>query len=122
MITLQVDCLTGILSDHNAVVRVIAERPQLLACSVEEDWTPLIKYFYFLGIDIFGIRRILACNPAAFCLNIQENIAPKVVSHSNMSLSGAIASNCDVWLLRGYISIELLFVKSWLLASHLGLN
>jgi mTERF domain-containing protein len=68
------------LGVHDAVlVKILASAPQLLACDIEESWDKLLRYFYYLQIELAGVRRILGVNPSVFCLNLEENIAPKVL-------------------------------------------
>ncbi|KAH9306368.1 hypothetical protein KI387_010772, partial [Taxus chinensis] len=57
--------------------RLIALRPHLLSCNIEEEWKPLVKYLYYLGVQRSGMRRLLIKEPSIFCLNLRENIAPK---------------------------------------------
>ena len=57
--------------------KMIATRPQLLACDIE-DWRTLVKYFQVLGVQKLGIQRILSVHPSVFCMNLEKNIAPKV--------------------------------------------
>jgi mTERF domain-containing protein len=57
--------------------KMIATRPQLLACDIE-DWRTLVKYFQFLGVQKSSIQRILSVHPSVFCMNLEKNIAPKV--------------------------------------------
>ncbi|KAL5169149.1 Transcription termination factor MTERF2, chloroplastic [Glycine soja] len=47
------------------VVRLIAFRPQLMACSIDERWKPLVK-------------RMLTIKPMVFCADLQMTIVPKV--------------------------------------------
>lgn len=65
------------LDDHS-LGKVIASKPQLIACSIEDGWKPLIKLLYYLGVDGYGLRRIISVEPSVFCLNLAENIAPKI--------------------------------------------
>lgn len=61
--------------------KMIATRPQLLACDVE-GWRTLVKYFQVLGVQKLGIQRILSVHPSVFCMNLEKNIALKVISIS----------------------------------------
>ncbi|KAG6413389.1 hypothetical protein SASPL_126098 [Salvia splendens] len=58
--------------------RLLAHKPQLMACSIEDGWKPLVKYFYYLGISKDGMRRILIFKPIIFCIDLESTIAPKV--------------------------------------------
>lgn len=60
------------------VGRLLAFKPQLMACSIEQRWKPLVKYFYYLGISKDGMRRILTIKPMVFCIELESIIAPKV--------------------------------------------
>ncbi|GJR95844.1 transcription termination factor MTERF2, chloroplastic, partial [Tanacetum coccineum] len=60
------------------VGRLLAFRPQLMGCSIEERWKPLVKYLYYLGISRDGMRRILTVKPMVFCFDLESNIVQKV--------------------------------------------
>ena len=60
------------------VGRLLAFRPQLMGCSIEERWKPLVKYLYYLGISRDGMRRILTIKPIVFCFDLESNIVQKV--------------------------------------------
>ncbi|GMP37914.1 hypothetical protein CsSME_00009388 [Camellia sinensis var. sinensis] len=60
------------------VGRLLAFKPQLMACSIEERWKPLVKYLYYLGISKDGMRRILTIKPMVFCVDLESTIVPKV--------------------------------------------
>lgn len=61
------------------VGRLLAYKPQLMACSIEERWKPLVKYLYYLGVSKDGMKRILVVKPVVFCIDLETCIAPKVV-------------------------------------------
>lgn len=58
--------------------RLLAFKPQLMGCSIEERWKPLVKYFYYLRISRDGMRRILMVKPIVFCVHLETTIVPKV--------------------------------------------
>lgn len=60
------------------VGRLLAFRPHLMGCGIEERWKPLVKYLYYLGISRDGMRRILTIKPMVFCVELESNIVPKV--------------------------------------------
>ena len=57
---------------------MLAYKPQLMACSIEERWKPLVKYLYHLNISRDGMKRMLVVQPTIFCLDLETVIAPKV--------------------------------------------
>lgn len=62
------------------VGRLLAFRPQLMGCDIEDRWKPLVKYLYYLGISRNGMRRILTVKPMVFCFDLESNIVQKVCS------------------------------------------
>ncbi|KAK3022046.1 hypothetical protein RJ639_047436 [Escallonia herrerae] len=54
------------------------EKPQLMGCSIEERWKPLVKYLYYHRVSRDGMRRILIVKPMVFCVDLESNIVPKV--------------------------------------------
>ncbi|KAL5197690.1 hypothetical protein ABZP36_001202 [Zizania latifolia] len=58
--------------------KLLAFKPQLMACSIEERWRPLVKYLYHLNISQDGVKRMLMVKPTIFCLDLETVIAPKV--------------------------------------------
>lgn len=58
--------------------RLLAFKPQLMGCSIEDRWKPLVKYLYYLGISRDGMRRILIVKPMIFCVDLESNIVRKV--------------------------------------------
>ncbi|KAG2631534.1 hypothetical protein PVAP13_2NG242275 [Panicum virgatum] len=58
--------------------RLLAFKPQLMACSIEERWKPLVKYLYHLNVSRDGMKRMLLVQPTIFCLDLETVIAPKV--------------------------------------------
>lgn len=60
------------------VGKLIAFRPQLMGCGIEERWKPLVKYLYYLGITRDGMRRMLTIKPILFCADLEKTIVPKV--------------------------------------------
>lgn len=63
------------------VGRLLAFRPELMRCSIEERWKPLVKYLYYLGVSKDGMRRILTIKPMVFCADLESTIVPKVCFH-----------------------------------------
>ena len=61
------------------VGRLLAFKPQLMVCGIEERWKPLLKYLYYLGIDRDGMRRMLVIKPMVFCVDLETTIVPKVL-------------------------------------------
>ena len=60
------------------VGKLLAFKPRLMGCSIEEGWKPLVKYLYYYGITRDGMRRMLVVKPMVFCIDMQTNIVPKV--------------------------------------------
>ncbi|KAI0501257.1 hypothetical protein KFK09_016200 [Dendrobium nobile] len=60
------------------VGQLLAYKPQLVGCSIEERWKPLVKYLYYLGVHRDGMKRILMEKPVIFCVDLERTIAPKV--------------------------------------------
>lgn len=60
------------------VGRLLAFKPQLMGCSIEERWKPLVKYLYYLGVKRDGMKRILVVKPMVFCIDLEACISPKV--------------------------------------------
>jgi mTERF domain-containing protein len=60
------------------VGKLLAFRPELMACSIEERWQPLVKYLYYYGITRDGMKRMLIIKPMVFCIDLEMNIVPKV--------------------------------------------
>lgn len=60
------------------VRRLLAYKPQLMGCSIEERWKPLVKYLYYLGVRRDGMKRILMVKPMVFCVDLESTIVPKV--------------------------------------------
>jgi hypothetical protein len=58
--------------------KILAFKPQLMACSIEERWKPLVKYLYHLNVSKDGMKRMLVVQPTIFCLDLETVIAPKV--------------------------------------------
>nr|GMD97076.1 transcription termination factor MTERF2, chloroplastic [Ipomoea batatas] len=68
----------GIWPSNEDVGRVIALKPHLMGCIIEEKWKPLVKFFYYIGISKEGMQRILIARPIVFCIDLQNTIVPKV--------------------------------------------
>ena len=75
---LQLNYLRSFGLDDENLGKALACKPQLIACDIEEGWKPLIKLFYYLGVDGYGLRKILVIQPSVFCLSLSTNVAPKV--------------------------------------------
>lgn len=75
---IQVAYLKDFGLNNEDVGRLLAFKPQLMACSIEVRWMPLVKYFYYLGISKDGMRRILTMKPMVFCVDLENTIVPKV--------------------------------------------
>ena len=58
--------------------RLLAHKPQLMGCSIEERWKPLVKYLYYLGVGREGMKRMLLMKPMIFCVDLETTIVPKV--------------------------------------------
>lgn len=70
--------------------RLLAHKPQLMGCSIEERWKPLVKYLYYLGVDRDGMRRILLMKPMVFCVDLETTIAPKVLNLLMQTLNNSV--------------------------------
>lgn len=57
---------------------MLAFKPHLMGCSIEETWKPLVKYLYYHGISRDGMKRMLMVKPIIFCVNLETTIVPKV--------------------------------------------
>ena len=75
---LQVNYLKEFGLNHEEVGKLLAFKPQLMGCSIEERWKPLVKYFYYHGTSQDGMRRILTIKPMVFCVDLEATIVPKV--------------------------------------------
>ncbi|KAL2927462.1 Transcription termination factor MTERF2 chloroplastic [Bienertia sinuspersici] len=64
--------------DEEGVGRLLAFKPQLMVCDIEERWKPLLKFLYYLGINRDGMRRMLVIKPMVFCVDLESTIVPKV--------------------------------------------
>lgn len=64
------------------VGKLLAFKPQLMGCSIEERWKPLVKYLYYHGITRDGMRRMLTIKPMVFCVDLEKTIVPKVCDTS----------------------------------------
>lgn len=60
------------------VGRLLAFKPHLMGCGIEEKFKPLVKYFYYLGISKDGMRKILVTRPVLFCVDFETTIVSKV--------------------------------------------
>lgn len=78
MFFIQVNYLKEFGLSTECVGKLLAFRPQLMGCSIEERWKPLVKYLYYLGISRDGMRRMLTIKPMVFCFNFETTIVPKV--------------------------------------------
>lgn len=65
---------------NEEIGRLLAFKPQLMGCDIEEKWKPLVKYLYYLGVRRDGMKRILTIKPSIFCVDLETIIAPKVQS------------------------------------------
>ena len=61
------------LSDTD-VGKLLAFKPQLMACGIEERWKPLLKFLYYLGIDQGGMKRMLVVKPMVFCVDLELSL------------------------------------------------
>lgn len=78
LLLMQVNYLKEFGLNTEDVGKLLAFKPQLMGCSIEERWKPLVKYFYYHGISRDGMRRILTIKPMIFCIDLEKNIVPKV--------------------------------------------
>lgn len=79
LLVIQVNYLKEFGLSTEDVGKLLAFRPQLMGCSIEERWKPLVKYLYYLRISRDGMRRMLTIKPMIFCFNFETTIVPKVV-------------------------------------------
>lgn len=77
-IFIQVNYLKEFGLEIEDIGKLLAYKPQLMNCSIEDKWKPLVKYFYYLGISKDGLRRMLTIKPVVFCLDLETIIVPKV--------------------------------------------
>ncbi|KAM7261776.1 hypothetical protein ACFE04_020853 [Oxalis oulophora] len=63
--------------NHEQVGRLLAFKPQLMGCSIEDRWKPLVKFLYYLGVTRNGMRRMLTIKPMVFCVDMEDTIMPK---------------------------------------------
>ena len=66
----------GLINEE--VGKLLSFKPELMRCSIEERWKPLVKYFYYHGISQDGMRRMLTIKPMVFCVDLETTIVPKV--------------------------------------------
>lgn len=76
---MQVEYLRRLGLVDSSIGKAISMRPQLVACDIENGWQRLVKYFKLLGIEDAGIQRMFCVHPSVFCMNLERNIAPKVI-------------------------------------------
>jgi mTERF domain-containing protein len=60
------------------VGKLLAFKPHLMGCGIEETWKPLVKYLYYHGISRDGMKRMLMVKPIIFCVDLETTIVPKV--------------------------------------------
>lgn len=75
---IQVNYLKEFGLSYEDVGKLLAFRPQLMGCGIEERWKPLVKYLYYHGITRDGMRRMLTIKPILFCVDLEKTIVPKV--------------------------------------------
>lgn len=78
----QVNYLKEFGLSTESVCKLLAFKPQLMACSIEDRWKPLVKYLYYLGIKRDGMKRMLIIKPMVFCIDLETVIVPKVLHNS----------------------------------------
>jgi hypothetical protein len=81
MLFIQVNYLKEFGLSSEDVGRLLAFKPQLMGCSIEERWKPLVKYLYYLGISRDGMKRMLVIKPMVFCVDLEQTIVPKVYNY-----------------------------------------
>lgn len=86
LLFIQVDYLKEFGLSAEDVGKLLAFRPQLMGCSIEERWKPLVKYLYYHGITRDGMRRMLIIKPMVFCVDLDKTIVPKVCHTSCLKL------------------------------------
>lgn len=95
------------------VGRLLAYKPQLMACSIEEQWRPLVKYLYYLGVRRDGMKRILMAKPVIFCVDLERTIAPKVCPIvENIQLSFCKLLKLCMLFLKVFLSFFLLHFRA----------
>lgn len=83
---MQVNYLKEFGLNTESVGKLLAFKPQLMACSIEDRWKPLVRYLYYLGITREGMKRMLVIKPMVFCVSLEEIIVPKVLNCFMLSL------------------------------------
>lgn len=78
LLFIQVNYLKEFGLNNEGIGRLLAFKPQLMGCSIEKRWKPLVKYLYYLGISRDGMRRMLVIKPMVFCVELETTIALKV--------------------------------------------
>lgn len=78
LLLIQVSYLKEFGLSNEGVGKLLAFKPQLMGCSIEERWKPLVRYLYYLGISRDGMRRMLTIKPMVFCVDLKTTIVPKV--------------------------------------------
>lgn len=78
LVFIQVSYLKEFGIGTEEVGKLIAFKPQLMGCSIEEKLKPFVKYLYYHGISRDGMKRILMSKPIVFCIDLETTIVPKV--------------------------------------------
>lgn len=78
LLLIQVSYLKEFGLSNEDVGKLLAFKPQLMGCSIEERWKPLVRYLYYHGISRDGMRRMLTMKPMVFCVDLKTTIVPKV--------------------------------------------
>ena len=78
LVCIQVSYLKEFGIGTEEVGKLLAFKPQLMGCSIEEKLKPLVKYLYYHGISRDGMKRILMSKPIVFCMDLETTIVPKV--------------------------------------------
>ncbi|KAG5526527.1 hypothetical protein RHGRI_032714 [Rhododendron griersonianum] len=75
---------------YEDVGRLLAFRPELLRCSIEERWKPLVKYLYYLGVLKDADNDLTGVVPAS----LGQLSRLLVLDLSRNSLTGSIPPSC----------------------------
>lgn len=96
------------------VGRLLAFKPHLMGCGIEEKFKPLVKYFYYLGISKDGMRKILVTRPVLFCVDFETTIVPKVCYYFWHVWSYIRCRSIEIRILKSQFMRQLKSFHFWL--------
>lgn len=82
---MQVNYLKEFGLSNEELGKLLAFKPHLMGCSIENKLKPLVKFLYYLGIRQDGMKRMLMVKPIVFCLDLETVIAPKVQDYLDIA-------------------------------------